>query len=172
MSFLDTVRAAAVSGLAEFNTFLLEYKPGGHRVFVFVEGRDDPCFYRRLVEQRLPKGYALRLVRCGNRRAVIDAVSNFLGRYPPDASVIALLDKDHSDLVPGSPATTYRFAFQTTWYSVESYVCEPLPVCRHCVESLGIPDGDSLSHSIEQQYQRAQARFYDVMRRCMAWIVA
>src|SRR5688572_11924838 len=144
MSFLDSVRGAAGSPLAQFNTFLLEYKPNARRVYAFLEGRDDPCFYRRMIAESLPNGYTLRLVQCGSRRGVLDALDRFSARYVANPRVLGIIDKDHSDLVAGGAAANYPHTFETTCYSVENYVCEPTIVRRYCVESLGLPDTDAI----------------------------
>jgi hypothetical protein len=172
MSFLDVVRAAAASPLAQFNVFLLEYKPRGHCVYVLLEGRSDPAFYRRYLEERLPAGFCLRFVRCGNRRAVVEYVAKFVSRYPPNPRVLALVDKDHSDLVVGATEFAYAFGFQTEVYSVENYVCDPNVVRRYCVDCLGMDDVGDLCENIGAEYGRLSKVFCEEMVPCMAWIIA
>jgi hypothetical protein len=67
---------------------------------------------------------------------------------------------------------SYAFGFQTETYSVENYVCESEVVRRYVVESLGLGDMDSIVDDIAMRYGSARARFYSIVTRCMAWIVA
>ena len=172
MSFLDTLKNATATQQVQFNVFLIEYKPGTRAIFALLEGRDDPSFYRRFLSSNLPRGYRLRLVNCGNRKGVLDAVTAFQSRYKDDERVIALIDKDHSDLVPNSGSTQYKYAFQTAGYSIENYVSVPEVVRRYCVEMLGLPDLEPACDQIQAHYEQALARFQSAAIHCMAWVVA
>jgi hypothetical protein len=50
MTFLEKLRSAPDSPQAKINTFLAVFNPEGETVAAFVEGRDDPSFYRQHLE--------------------------------------------------------------------------------------------------------------------------
>lgn len=172
MSFLDTLKNATATQQVQFNVFLIEYKPGIRAVFAFLEGRDDPSFYRRFLSTKVPQGYRLRLVNCGNKKGVLDAIAAFQGRYKDDERVIAFVDKDHADLVPNSPSPHYKHAFQTSGYSIENYLSVPAVVRRYCVEILGLPDLEPACDQIQTHYEQALRQFHSMAIHCMAWILA
>ena len=45
-SFLDTLKAAQNSPQVKINVILTSFKPNERKIYIFLEGRDDPSFFR------------------------------------------------------------------------------------------------------------------------------
>jgi len=68
---LDIHAAALASGNIPYHEFLLCYKSTEQIVYGIVEGRQDPCFYRGIIENMLPDGWDVRLIKAGSKAKVL-----------------------------------------------------------------------------------------------------
>jgi hypothetical protein len=59
MDMLNVHAAALANGKIAYHEFLLCYRAGQKLVYGMVEGKDDPCFYRGIIDQILPQGWRL-----------------------------------------------------------------------------------------------------------------
>lgn len=172
MSFLDELRAAPNSPTASWNTFIMEYLPGGQALFVVHEGRDDPSFYRSHVASRMPAGWRLRFVCCGTKKGVLDRAGEFARRHPPDPRVLFFVDKDHDDLIDKNAERPYRWTYTTTCYAIENYVCTAQVVRAFLTDIVGLPDTDESCDVVVQRYEASKSELHHVGLPIMAWIVA
>ncbi len=54
-----------------YHEFLLIYRKDAQCVYGFVEGKDDPVFYRHLIEGQLPEEWSVKLIPVGNKQKVL-----------------------------------------------------------------------------------------------------
>ena len=54
MGMLDIHEAALKRSVVAYHRFLLHYRSSARAVYGFVEGKDDPSFYRGKIESYLP----------------------------------------------------------------------------------------------------------------------
>lgn len=77
MSMLG-VHAEALGGeLTVYHEFLNRYKKTAMCVYGFVEGKDDPSFYRGAIEHMLPEKWTVALWSVGNKDKVIQLYAAF-----------------------------------------------------------------------------------------------
>jgi hypothetical protein len=172
MSFLESLRQAPLSAIAQWGLFVIEYQPGGKSIFLFHEGRTDPAFYRGFVEQAKPEDYQVRLVRCGTKREVLERIEDFRSRYEENPRALFFVDKDHDDLVGNETDIGYSFLYTTCAYSIENYVCCQTVLSSYLIDVIGLPDMDSRIPAIVAQYEANKAALYRAGLPAMAWIVA
>jgi len=172
MSFLEDLRRASRSAKAQWNGFIMEYRPECRSIFLFHEGRTDPAFYCGFVDQVKPQGFDVRMVRCGNKREVIKQVEDFRSRYKDDPRVLFFVDKDHDDLVGNKAVVDYVHLYTTRAYSIENYICSQSVLSRYLVEVVGLPDMDDRVRRIVAQYEKNRDALYFAGLPVMAWIIA
>jgi len=77
MSMID-IHAAALEEVNEaYHEFLLRYNAINLTVYGFVEGKDDPSFYRSVIDRFLPDNWSVALFVSGNRKKVLDTEAAF-----------------------------------------------------------------------------------------------
>jgi hypothetical protein len=65
---------AADSANTVYHEFLLWYKKEKHEVYAIVEGKEDPLFYRGIIENLLPDGWDVRSIAAVKRHKVVRKV--------------------------------------------------------------------------------------------------
>lgn len=70
MTMLAIHADAISSKITSYHEFLLRYSETAKVVYGFVEGKEDPCFYRGLIESLLPKDWNIELWSAGNKDRV------------------------------------------------------------------------------------------------------
>jgi hypothetical protein len=106
---------------AAYHEFLLRYKASANVVYGIVEGKEDPLFYRGLIERQLPEGWEVELIPAGRKDNVLKAITAFdWTRFSPKR-VCFFVDRDLSDLIPESIPTVDNL-YTTDNYSIENDV--------------------------------------------------
>jgi hypothetical protein len=60
-----------------YHDFLLIYRKYARCVYGFVEGKDDPVFYRCSIENQLPEGWSIKLMPTGSKQKVLRSFQSF-----------------------------------------------------------------------------------------------
>jgi hypothetical protein len=174
VSFLDALRSAPITPQAKLNTFLTEFRPDRPLLSAFMEGREDPSFYRPHIErfaQRIE--HRVKIYQLGRKREVLDARRFISARYGAHPRILYFVDKDHDDLVHDAPASATELTlFVTSGYSIESYCA-----CREAVRIVlldlwGFDSSNPAIQAAEDQFKAALPDFYNTSRPWMAWLVA
>jgi len=120
---LDAHLQAMQSTATVYHEFLLRYKPNEKLVYGLVEGKEDPMFYRGLIEQSLPEGWDVVLIPAGNRDAVLNAYGDFdWTRFSPQ-SICFFVDRDLTEFI-GRKAPDLTNLYVTDNYSIESELAQ------------------------------------------------
>ena len=105
MTFLEKLRSAPDSPQAKVNTFLAVFNPEGETVAAFVEGRDDPSFYRQHLEAVAKQhNVKLTLYALNKKREVLNTRDFLSSRFRTNPRILFFVDKDHDDLIPAHEA--------------------------------------------------------------------
>lgn len=121
MGMLQVHLQAAQSPSTVYHEFLLRYKPHEKVVYGLVEGKEDPMFYRGLIEQALPSGWEAELIPAGNRDAVLNAYGDFdWSRYRTER-ICFFVDRDLTEFC-GRKAFECNNLYITDNYSIENEV--------------------------------------------------
>lgn len=102
-----------------YHEFLLKYKPRAAFVYGFVEGKEDPFFYRGLIEKSLPTGWEVELIASGSRSNVLKVLSEFNWETHSRNQVCFFIDRDLADFL-GLHHPNDENLYVTDGYSIES----------------------------------------------------
>ncbi len=171
MTMLQIHRDALISVSAAYHEFLLRYKASANIVYGIVEGKEDPMFYRGLIERQLPEGWEVELVPAGCKDNVLRAKDAFdWTRFSP-RRICFFVDKDLSDFISEGAASGEN-VYITDNYSIENDAVNLGVLKRLLTEVLSISDLKPAEWEvIEQRFSTSLATFQDSMAPIMAQIV-
>jgi hypothetical protein len=171
VSMLDVHAEALEGGSGPYHEFLLSYKASRPVVYGFVEGREDPSFYRGFIEQVLPAGWSVRLIRSGNRKAVLAVLATMpWDRFAP-RRICFFIDRDLSDLLPEA-ATTADKLYVTDNYSIENDVVNSHVLERVLEEVFGVTGlDDTEREAVTELFESNLAEFCEALTPIMAQVL-
>lgn len=137
MSMLDVHSRALEQASGPYHEFLLSYKASRPIVYGFVEGREDPSFYRGFIESALPDGWSVRLIRSGNRDSVLSVLAEMPWDWFSAERVCFFIDRDLSDFLPGT-TTIAQNLYITDNYSIENDLVNSHVLERALEEIFGV----------------------------------
>lgn len=120
MNMLEVHAGALDSGIVPYHEFLYPYK-NKCIVYGFVEGNDDPIFYRGLIEQHLPNEWDLELIRSGNKDRVLEVMKNMDWSRFSRKRICFFVDRDLSEFVDEKYPLSENL-YITDKYSIENEV--------------------------------------------------
>jgi len=116
------VHSKAVEQLDEArHNFLLMYKKEAKCVYGFVEGKDDPSFYRWLIEPQLPEGWSIKLIPSGNKEKVLRSFQSFNWMDFSKKRICFFIDRDWQDFL-NPPQQLETNIYITDGYSIENSI--------------------------------------------------
>lgn len=120
MTMLD-VHAEALDQNTAYHEFLLYYRRVGQVVYGFVEGSQDPSFYRTLIDSVLPSGWRVKLIQAGKRDKVIQTCENMDWSRFDRRRVCFFVDRDLTVFL-GAEEGLSENIYVTDQYSIENEV--------------------------------------------------
>ena len=104
-----------------FHEFLVEYKQNSKIIYYFVEGKDDPHFYNRAIDNEIPTGWDKRFFIANGRDNVLFLFAALQSRINVH-QVLFFVDRDLSDpLSEELPQADNLYI--TDGYSIENSIC-------------------------------------------------
>ena len=154
-----------------YHEFLLMYKESMPVVYGFVEGIEDPSFYRGFIENILPDGWTVRLIRSRNRRAVLGILAAMpWGRFAR-SRICFFVDRDLSEYLD-EEAIEADNLYGTDNYSIENDVVNGAAFERVIEEIFGIVEmTEEERRSILDQFNCNHQCFCEAMAPIMAQIL-
>jgi hypothetical protein len=140
-------------------------------VYGFVEGKDDPSFYRGFIEHLLPDDWEVELWPAGNRDQVYRVHADMDWRRFPKRRVCFFVDRDLSRLIPEALATDSNI-YVTDSYSIENDLVKR-GTCRRVLSevcALGTLDHGELD-KVCDLFEAELEKFLVAMIPTMAWIL-
>lgn len=142
MSMMNVHKDALNAGGEVYHEFLLRFRKEHKTVYGIVEGKDDPLFYRGLIEQNLPSGWDVDLLVAGNRSKVLRAEEDFDWNRFPRSRICFFVDRDLSDFSKVEEKV-FRNIYVTDKYSIENELANFGTIKRVMHEILNI---NEISH--------------------------
>jgi hypothetical protein len=171
MSMLDIHAEALNSISAAYHEFLLRYKASAEIVYGIVEGKDDPMFYRGVIERSLPDGWEVELISAGCKDNVIKATEAFDWKRFSPRRICFFVDRDLSDFMEDISLTAENL-YVTDNYSIENDAVNFGAFKRILEEALNISGlRPHESDAIEGRFGAALASFREAMTPVMAQIL-
>jgi hypothetical protein len=84
MSMLSIHKDAIESHRSLFHEFLSQYNKTEKRIYGFVEGKEDPSFYRGAIEHYIPEDWDIDLRHAGNKIRSSNYIMNLIGHVFPN----------------------------------------------------------------------------------------
>lgn len=106
-----------------YHQFLLIYRKNARCVYGFVEGKDDPVFYRHLIENQLPEGWSIKLIPTGGKQQVLRSFQSIDWIDFSKKRICFFLDRDLDDFLVSSQQVETNI-YITDGYSIENSVLE------------------------------------------------
>ncbi len=116
---IEVHQDALASSNVPYNDFLLFYRMGKKMVYGFVEGKDDPSFYRTFLENVLPDGWECKLIQAGNKDKVLNLFTAMDWNRFPRKAICFFVDRDLSEFLGGEKYQGENL-FVSDSYSIEN----------------------------------------------------
>lgn len=173
MTMLE-VHAAALSQIDEaYHEFLLRYDASKKSVYGFVEGKEDPSYYRSLGERFIPEDWSIEFLVSGNRRKVLDTEAAFDWSRFSRRQVAFFVDRDLVHFL--NPGITHsENVYVTDGYSVENSIVTRDVFARLLEEVHNILDWtpqerEQMLDHFDQQLDAFQELLVPVMAQIAIW---
>lgn len=171
MTMLQIHAEALESVSAAYHEFLLRYKANAKSVYGIVEGKEDPMFYKGLIERNLPEGWEVELVPAGCKDNVIKSITAFDWTRFSRKRVCFFADRDLSGFVTEASVTVENL-YVTDNYSIENDAVNFGALKRLLEEVLNINDlKPQETDNIRQLFDDGLSMFREAMLPIMAQIV-
>lgn len=171
MNMLDIHLEALENKVGCYHEFLSRYSKTNTIVYGFVEGKEDPSFYKGFIENSIPDGWTAELWAAGNKKQVYRIFTDLDWRRFPKKRICFFVDRDLSDLIPDNVGKDINI-YITDGYSIENDIVSGATFQRVLTEVCGygsIPHDeiDTVCDLFEQQLDI----FLESMVVVMAWIL-
>lgn len=137
MSMLDILNEALTSVNEALHELMLKYSVDKKIVYGVVEGKDDPIFYRSIIERFIPNDWRTELIQAGSKRKVIDTYNAINWEHYSRFHVAFFVDRDLSDIT-GEMAIEEFNVYVTDDYSIENYVVTESVAERMLIEACNV----------------------------------
>jgi Protein of unknown function (DUF4435) len=169
MTFTDELKAAGTSKTAVLHEFLTQHDPGKERVHAFVEGFDDPFFYREKLKQ-----YAgdrkVYFYTCDGKAALYQVYEDISKRIGTYCHTLYFTDKDLEDIIPEIYPKDERI-YVTDYYSIENHIVSCQAIERSCTEFVRVKHCGLPLDMVSKRFESELAKFHELNILLMAWIV-
>lgn len=171
MTMIEIHAAAVSSKSASYHEFLSRYSNTAKVVYGFVEGKEDPCFYRGFIELLLPEDWSIELWSAGNKDRVYEIHAAIDWRRFKKSRICFFVDRDLSDIIPETLAQDANI-YVTAGYSIENDVVNKATCRRILSELCGFSNADHGDLEIVcALFEQELEKFLLAMVPIMAWIL-
>lgn len=151
--------------------FRLRYRRDNRVIYGFVEGKDDPSFYRGFIESNLPQGWKAELWQAGNKDNVNALYAKFDWRSFKKEQILFFIDRDLSDFTEEEVPNETNI-YVTDNYSIENDIVDSTICDRLVREICGFTNLEyENSDKIENQFNAQLEKFQDSLIKVMAHII-
>lgn len=155
----------------KYHEFLARYKKDRKVVHSFVEGAEDPSFYRAKVESLLPEAWDLMIDVIGNKDAVLDLYYSFDWTRFSDEQIAFFVDRDLSEF-DGSKVPPRKNIYVTDKYAIENH-CITWGLCKNALTDICNIRGmsDSEINIVKHLFIQQLKVYRNLMSEVMAWAI-
>jgi len=171
MTMLEIHTAASSSKVASYHEFLTRYSKDSKTVYGFVEGKEDPCFYRGFIDLMLPEEWEVELWPAGNKDEVYRIHADLDWKRFPRTRICFFVDRDIADIIP-EKLTEASNIFVTVGYSIENDLVKK-GTCRRVLSELcGLSYADHARlEGLCVMFEREYELFLKALVPVMAWVL-
>lgn len=173
MSMIEVHSASLTRRVSCYHEFLTRYSQTKKVVYGFVEGKDDPCFYRGFIENQLPDEWDLELWSAGSKNEVYLTHRDFDWSRFPKQRVCFFVDRDLSTMIPETNMNDINI-YVTDSYSIENELVKRGTCRRILTEVCGFgnvskADMDGICDLFEQEYEKYLLELVPIMAYILSW---
>lgn len=153
--------------------FKNRFKKDSKTIYGFVEGKDDPCFYRGFLDNSIPEDWNVELWPSGGKDSVFEIYSTFDWRSFNKNQILFFVDKDLSEFTNRSIPNKNNI-FTTDNYSIENDIVNSNTCDRILREICGFTelkydDSDKIKDLFDKQLELFQKALIPVMSNIISW---
>lgn len=172
MSMIETHEKALDSENVLYHEFLLIYKKCKKLVYGIIEGKEDPSFYRGLIENMLPSEWRVKLITAGNKVKVLKAHESFDWNRFDKHQICFFIDSDLSEFI-GDIWLQDQNIYVTDGYSIENEVLNHTTLERVLEEILNILELDENElETITNLFEDGRSYFAEKLTPIMVQIIS
>lgn len=156
-----------------YHNFLLRFDRTRKVVYGFVEGKDDPAFYRGVIERFIPDDWSVDLIRSGNRNKVLSCEEEFDWNRFSREQICFFVDRDLTDFT-AQGAEYAPNVYVTDGYSIENDIATPDVFLRLLSEVFNVVDWtpeerQNMSHHFSAQREVFCNSMNGIMAQILFW---
>jgi hypothetical protein len=173
MGMLQVHSDALDSSNTAYHEFLLYFKATDRVVYGFVEGKEDPMFYRGMIEQHLPAGWDVELIKSGNKDKVFKVYDEMDWTRFSKNQICFFVDRDLSEFL-GEKIPSLKNIYITENYSIENEIVTFGTMKRVLEEVLNItelekPEIENVKACFESNHGTFREEMATVMSQIVQW---
>lgn len=153
------------------HNFMLRYRAASKTVYGFVEGKDDPSFYRSIIERFIPDDWAVDLIVTGNKRKLFETYDTFNWNRYDLRRITFFADRDTDDFVVAHRRNATNI-YYTDGYSIENSITNQEVYFRLLGEAYSVVDAEEQErHALCKHFEDNLLIFEDYLAPIMAQII-
>ena len=171
MNMIDIHYQAKNREIVVYNDFLRRYNIASNKLFGFVEGIEDPCFYRSAIQHLIPSEFDVDFWPVGNKDKLQKLYALFdWGTFPRDR-IAFFMDCDLSKFL-GVNLPNAQNIYTTDNYSIENDCVNRLVCHRTLTEIFNLSNVEKIEmDSIIDLFSEQLDVFHHEMVPIMSWII-
>jgi hypothetical protein len=162
----DDIRRNKRTAVGAVFQFVMETPKSPGSIYAFVEGDDDPFFYRNFILLFADKMHSFP---CGGKGGVYEARERMANRVYRGKALF-FVDKDLSDIIPEENYVRAVDIYTTDYYSIENELVSEDMLSKIWAELLHFR-GERLDLVHQEKFQEELERFHELALPIMAWLV-
>lgn len=173
MSTVDTLRSERNGRTIPLARFYSDFKIASTNIcYGFVEGKDDPSYYRTIINNHLPTGCSIILYQSNGKENVKYIFDELSKRNYPSNRISFFMDRDLSPMVDDPHLIEDRQVYVTDLYSIENDILSEDTLINVMQDILGFSffSIEELN-KMKQHFKKERGCFEDLMMPIMANII-
>lgn len=165
MDQVQILKSKAHTANYAFLKLLQKYNFDGNTIHYIFEGFDDQSFYFNYLQSRTSNYETY--ISYGKKNS-IELYNNIDWQKYKKSRIIIFIDRDFDRLL-GNPIPIDNNIYETTFYSIENYICSKLILKRMISEILHFHDGNVINE-IAEKYELELEKFHKNLFPILVWI--
>lgn len=169
---VDSIRRERNSKTVPLARFYSEYKSNSTIFYGFVEGKDDPSYYRSIINSYLPEQCSIILYPCDGKKNVRYIFDQIRSKNFKKSKITYFLDRDISDFVNDKNIINDEYVYVTDNYSIENDFLSSdtfINIFRDLLGYSFIPECEM--RELGKQFELQRKKFEELMLPIMATII-
>ena len=173
MGTVDTLRGERNGRTVPLTSFFEAYKSDSNCIcYGFVEGKDDPSYYRNAINNKLKSNCSIQLFPSNGKENVKYVFEEVRKRNYNHDKIIYIMDKDLSDFIDDPNIIEDPFVYITDNYSFENDILNENTLACVMHDLLGFAETSLNELNIaKERYKNVRGDFEDKMLPIMANII-